>query len=197
MPNPVVIKKYENRRLYDTSGSRYVNLPEIAQMIRDGAEVQVLDARSGDDLTRVILTQIIFEDARKKKGDLPLDFLRELIVTSDRALRDFVSWYAQAAQRAQKGAQEALGEGPLAPALPFIEKLLEGIRAKEARREAPRRPAEASSETETVVALRSRIEELERKLRRQGKRRKAASRPAASPRRAPARKREAPAEEER
>ena len=61
-----VIKKYENRRLYDTGASRYVNLEDVARMVREGVEVQVVDARSGEDLTRVILTQVIVEDAKTK-----------------------------------------------------------------------------------------------------------------------------------
>jgi hypothetical protein len=60
----VVVKKYENRRLYDTAASRYVNLDDVARMVREGVEVQVVDARSGEDLTRVILTQVIMEDAK-------------------------------------------------------------------------------------------------------------------------------------
>ena len=60
----VVVKKYENRRLYDTGASRYVNLDDVARMVREGVEVQVLDARTGEDLTRVILTQVIMEDAK-------------------------------------------------------------------------------------------------------------------------------------
>ena len=118
MTQPVVVRKYENRRLYDTSSSRYVNLPEIAQLIREGTEVQVVDAKSGDDITAVILTQIIHEDARAKRGDLPIPFLRELVVASDRAFRDFVVWYADAALSAQRGAKEAFP--PLAHVLPFF-----------------------------------------------------------------------------
>ena len=76
MSQPIVVRKYENRRLYDTSSSRYVNLPEIAQMVREGAEVQVVDAKSGEDITRVILTQIIHEVARQKKGDMDGMFIQ-------------------------------------------------------------------------------------------------------------------------
>jgi len=158
MSQPVVVRKYENRRLYDTSSSRYVNLPEIAQMIREGAEVQVVDARSGEDITRVILTQIIHEDARRKKGDLPLPFLRELVVASDRAFRDFVAWYADAALSAQRGAREVFP--PLAHALPFLEKTLETLKQKAA-------PAGARPEggtPEEVEQLKARVAELEARL---------------------------------
>ncbi len=162
MIQPVVVRKYENRRLYDTSSSRYVNLPEIAQMVREGIEVQVVDAKSGEDITRVILTQIIHEDARQKKGELPLPFLRELITTSDRAFRDFLSWYADAALSAQRGAKEVFT--PLAHALPFLERTLETLKQKAAAG-ATGKP-EAVPKLEDVEALKVRIAELELKLAR-------------------------------
>ena len=158
MTQPVVVRKYENRRLYDTSSSRYVNLPEIAQLIREGAEVQVVDARTGEDITRVILTQIIHEDARQKKGDLPLPFLRELVVASDRAFRDFVAWYADAALSAQRGAREVFP--PLAHALPFLERTLETLRQKAAPGTGPT----SGAAVEDVATLKARIAELEAQL---------------------------------
>jgi polyhydroxyalkanoate synthesis repressor PhaR len=98
MKTPVtVIKKYENRRLYDTAAKRYVNLDDIAALIRQGKEVKVVDARSGDDLTRVTLTQIITEDAKEKPTGLPLELLRQLIVASDQARQEFVMWYLKSA----------------------------------------------------------------------------------------------------
>ena len=78
-PSVIVIKKYGNRRLYDTTSSRYVNLEDLAGHIRAGREVQVVDAKSGQDLTRVILTQIITEDAKDKPTGLPLELLRQLM----------------------------------------------------------------------------------------------------------------------
>ena len=62
-PSVILIKKYGNRRLYDTAGSRYVNLDDLAAHVRAGREVRVVDAKTGQDLTRVTLTQIITEDA--------------------------------------------------------------------------------------------------------------------------------------
>ena len=74
-PATVVIKKYGNRRLYDTAGSRYVNLDDIARFVREGKELQVVDAKTGQDLTRVTLTQVIMEDAKDKPTGLPLELL--------------------------------------------------------------------------------------------------------------------------
>jgi len=92
----LVIKKYENRRLYNTFASRYVNLEDVARLIREGADVQVIDAKSGEDLTRVTLTQIIVDDARGQPV-LPLELLRQLIVASDKARQDFLMWYLNTA----------------------------------------------------------------------------------------------------
>ena len=75
----IVIKKYANRRLYDTSGSRYINLEDIAARVRNGKDLQVVDAKTGEDLTRVTLTQIIVEDAKGQPTGLPLELLRQLI----------------------------------------------------------------------------------------------------------------------
>jgi polyhydroxyalkanoate synthesis repressor PhaR len=107
----VVIKKYGNRRLYDTSASRYINLEEIATLVRNGKEVRVVDAKTGEDLTRVTLTQIIVEDARVGPTGLPLELLRQLIVASDRVGREFVMWYLNSAFNAYQKVQESLESG--------------------------------------------------------------------------------------
>lgn len=108
---PVVIKKYGNRRLYDTSTSRYINLDDIARMVRNGKDVQVLDAGSGEDLTRVTLAQIIMEDAREQPTGLPLELLRHLIVATDEVGRDFVMWYLRSAFDAYQKLHSALQNG--------------------------------------------------------------------------------------
>jgi len=84
----IVIKKYPNRRLYDTSAGRYVNLDDVAALIRRGDDVRVVDARTGEDLTRVVLTQIIVEDVKGQPAGLPLDLLRQLVMATDKALSD-------------------------------------------------------------------------------------------------------------
>jgi polyhydroxyalkanoate synthesis repressor PhaR len=77
---PVVIKKYANRRLYNTSSSSYVTLEHLAEMVREGVDFVVYDAKTNEDLTRTVLTQIIFdEEARSTTNLLPLQFLRQLI----------------------------------------------------------------------------------------------------------------------
>ncbi len=76
---PVVIKKYANRRLYNTESSSYITLDNLAEMVRCGRDFVVYDARTGDDITRSVLTQIIVEEESKGKAMLPTAFLRELI----------------------------------------------------------------------------------------------------------------------
>lgn len=76
---PIIIKKYANRRLYDTSTSSYVTLEHLSELVREGQEFEVRDAKTGEDLTRQVLTQIIFEQETKGQGALPLNFLRQLI----------------------------------------------------------------------------------------------------------------------
>jgi polyhydroxyalkanoate synthesis repressor PhaR len=88
MAKAVLIKKYENRRLYDTTNSRYVNLDEVAQMLQRGEDVRVVDAASGEDITRLILTQIIVEDAKATDSNFPLDVLRQMVIASGRASRE-------------------------------------------------------------------------------------------------------------
>ncbi len=76
---PITIKKYANRRLYNTGTSTYVTLEDLAVMVKDGAEFVVIDAKTGEDITRSVLTQIIFEQEGKGTNLLPITFLRQLI----------------------------------------------------------------------------------------------------------------------
>jgi polyhydroxyalkanoate synthesis repressor PhaR len=107
----VVIKKYGNRRLYDTSASRYVNLEEIADMVRNGKDVQVVDATTGDDVTHVTMTQIIVEHAKDQPKSLPIELLRQLIVASDHAGQEFISWYLNSAMNTYEKLQTAIQGG--------------------------------------------------------------------------------------
>src|SRR5437588_10017992 len=107
-PAEIIIKKYGNRRLYDTVGSRYVNLDDLAEHIRAGREVRVVDAKTGRDLTRVTLTQIITEDAKDKPTGLPLELLRQLIIASDEVRQEFLMWYLKSAFDTYEKLQDAL-----------------------------------------------------------------------------------------
>ena len=90
---PVIIKKYANRRLYNTQTSAYVTLDHLSQMVKEGTEFEVRDARSGEDITRSVLTQIIFEEEAKGQNLLPIQFLRKLIRFYGDSLQAFVPGY--------------------------------------------------------------------------------------------------------
>jgi polyhydroxyalkanoate synthesis repressor PhaR len=90
---PVIIKKYANRRLYNTQTSSYVTLDHLAAMVKEGTEFEVQDARTGEDITRSVLTQIIFEEEAKGQSLLPIKFLRQLIRFYGDSLQTFVPGY--------------------------------------------------------------------------------------------------------
>src|ERR1035441_6414705 len=104
----VLIKKYPNRRLYNSSSRAYVNLNDLAALIRKGEEIQVVDAKTGEDITRVVLTQIIVEDAKDAPTGLPLELLRQLIMASDRAGQEFIMWYLKSAFDTYEKVQDAV-----------------------------------------------------------------------------------------
>ncbi len=93
---PIVIKKYANRRLYNTAKSSYVTLDDLAGMVREGQDFVVKDAKSGDDITRSVLAQIIFEEESKGQNLLPVKFLRQLIGLYGDSLEGFVPGYLEA-----------------------------------------------------------------------------------------------------
>ena len=94
----VTIKKYANRRLYDTESSSYVTLDRLAQMIREGRDFEVLDAKTGDDITHQVLTQIIVEEeARGGAMLLPAGFLRQIIGMYGNSMQGMVPQYLESA----------------------------------------------------------------------------------------------------
>jgi len=90
---PVTIKKYANRRLYNTATSSYVTLDDLCRMVKEGIEFVVYDAKSGNDITRSVLTQIIVEEESKGQNLLPINFLRQLIGFYGDSLQSVVPRY--------------------------------------------------------------------------------------------------------
>src|SRR5689334_1801232 len=99
-PEPVVIKKYANRRLYNTSTSSYVTLDDLSHMVKAGRDFVVFDAKSGDDITRAVLTQIIVEEEQKGQNLLPISFLRQLISLYGDSMQWLVPRYLEQAMAA-------------------------------------------------------------------------------------------------
>ena len=161
-PSTVVIKKYGNRRLYDTAGSRYVNLDDLAALVRAGKDVRVVDAKTGHDLTRVTLTQIITEDAKDKPTGLPLELLRQLIVASDEVRQEFLMWYLKSAfdtyEKLQDAVQNRLSEVQSA--------ILSPVDMMKRFLSAGSSSAQRSEQESEVEVLRRRVGELEAQLRR-------------------------------
>ena len=165
----VVIKKYENRRLYDTTNSRYVNLEEVAQLLQQGNDVQVIDATSGEDITRLILTQIIVEDAKTPESTFPLDLLRQMVVASGRASQESALQYMKTMLEIYQNVYRAM-PNPLNP-FDFTQNARANTeerpdsetRASSDAKSSESRQSHANrSEPENVEELKNRLAELEK-----------------------------------
>ncbi len=104
----IVIKKYANRRLYNTAKSSYVTLDNLSKMVRAGQDFAVYDAKTGDDITRSVLTQIIFEEEAKGQSMLPTNFLRQLISLYGDTLQGVVPSYLEASMETFAQNQERM-----------------------------------------------------------------------------------------
>jgi len=98
-PAPITIKKYANRRLYNTATSSYVTLDNLCQMVKEGADFVVYDAKTGEDITRAVLTQIIVEQEGKGQNLLPISFLRQLIAFYGDSMQWLVPSYLESSMR--------------------------------------------------------------------------------------------------
>lgn len=171
----VIIKKYANRRLYDTESSSYITLERLAQMVRDKRQFKVVDAKSGEDITRAVLAQIIMDEESRGATMLPVNFLRQLISMYGDSMQAVVPHYLEASldalQRNQSQLRETLA-GAFA-ANPFAEiarRNLEMFTATATGRPKPAgadQPAEADTRAE-LAALRAELAELQKKLDRLG-----------------------------
>jgi polyhydroxyalkanoate synthesis repressor PhaR len=172
VPQPLIIKKYENRRLYNTLTSQYINQEQVAQLVRDGHDVRVVDAATGEDLTRLILAQIVLEDAKTPDSVFPLDVLRQMILASGRATQENALRYMKTMMDMYQGAYRSLPSA-LNP-FEFLPGRWAQPRAAPgatggppASQEQPPPPSSGiPAQASEVDALKRRIEELESKLTR-------------------------------
>jgi polyhydroxyalkanoate synthesis repressor PhaR len=159
-----VIKRYSNRKLYDTQESRYVTLEEIEEMIRAGREISVVDAASGEDLTSVTLTQIILENERTRRASLPSAFLHQLIKHGE-SWQDFVQKSMRASLEGMISSQRDMerifrdwslraGWGAMGAVPPAAEPKRDGA------------GDDADKLREEVTALRDRLRSLEERLQK-------------------------------
>jgi polyhydroxyalkanoate synthesis repressor PhaR len=171
----VIIKKYANRRLYDTESSTYITLERLAEMVRQKREFQVIDAKSGEDITRPVLTQIIMDEEARGSTMLPVNFLRQLISMYGDQMQAVVPQYLEASldqlQRNQSQLREAMA-GAFA-ANPFAEMARRNMEmfTAAATGNRPAAAGEASPEApkpsgDELAALKAQLAELQKQLDR-------------------------------
>lgn len=157
----VTIKKYANRRLYDTSRSSYITLDDLAAMVRSGQEFRVIDAKSEEDLTHQVLTQIIMDAEQRGQTMLPVSFLRQLITLYGDSMQSLVPGYLEASmdsfrtnqQKFRSAIEGALVGNPLAEIAKRNMAMFEAATAAF-------RPAPPPSKDDEITALRAEIEAL-------------------------------------
>ena len=175
----VTIKKYANRRLYDTESSTYITLDRLAQMVREGREFEVVDAKSGEDITRQVLTQIIVEEEARGSTMLPVNFLKQLIGLYGNSMQSMVPQYLEAAmeafQRNQSAMRDAFGGKMFADITKRNMEMFEGAsRAFTGGAGAPKPKAEAKPEKKSageaeLDQLKAELEALRNKVDRLSK----------------------------
>lgn len=173
----VIIKKYANRRLYNTQSSSYITLDHLAKMTREGIEYKVLDAKSGADITHQILTQIIMEEESSGEQMLPVNFLRQLISMYGNSMQSLIPHYLEASMdnfranqaKLHKAFEESIGNNPLA-------RLAETNMAMFKAAAAAFMPGADRSETpaprdqrDEIDTLRAQMAEMQKKLDQLGK----------------------------
>ena len=180
---PVVVKKYANRRLYNTESSSYITLDNLAEMVRAGRDFVVYDAKSGDDITRGVLTQIIVEEEGKGRNMLPTNFLRQLIGFYGGAMQGVVPGYLEQAMKTFTEQQEQVQAtmrktvGSMSNLFPFgnveelgrqnmamMERAFSMFTPFKATTDANRPPLSVDETTRENAALRAEVERLRREL---------------------------------
>jgi polyhydroxyalkanoate synthesis repressor PhaR len=178
----VIIKKYANRRLYNTESSSYITLDHLAQMTRDGRDFKVIDAKTEEDITHNILTQIIMEEENRGQTMLPVNFLRQLISMYGDSMQAMVPQYLEASmdafRRNQSQFRQAI-EGTFAGG-PFAEIARRNMDMFEAAANAFKAgkagapgaataPAAPSSKEDDIAALKEQLAGLQDKLDKLGR----------------------------
>jgi polyhydroxyalkanoate synthesis repressor PhaR len=168
----VIIKKYANRRLYDTESSSYITLERLAEMVRQKREFQVVDAKTGEDITHNVLTQIIMDEEARGQTMLPVNFLRQLISMYGDSMQSMVPQYLDASMLAfrknqaqfQKAMEGAFGGGP------FAEIARRNMEMFEAATSAfkPKTIGDESAKDDEIAALKAQMAELQSKIEKLG-----------------------------
>jgi polyhydroxyalkanoate synthesis repressor PhaR len=158
----VTIKKYANRRLYDTESSTYITLDRLAEMTREGREFEVLDAKTGEDITRHVLTQIIVDEEARGSTMLPVNFLKQLIGLYGNSMQGMVPQYLEAAMDAFQRNQSAVRDAFSGNVLADVAKRNMAMFEEASRAFAGK--AKADSEDSEVDQLRAELAALQAKV---------------------------------
>jgi len=174
----VIIKKYANRRLYDTESSSYITLERLAEMVRQKRQFKVVDAKSGEDLTRGVLTQIIMDEESRGATMLPVNFLRQLISMYGDQMQSVVPQYLEASlealQRNQSQFRDAMaGAFASNPFAELARRNMEMFTAAAAGRTAgaggeAEKPATEGDTKAELAALKAQLQDLQKKLDKLG-----------------------------
>ena len=172
----VTIKKYANRRLYNTQSSSYITLDHLAKMTREGVDYKVLDAKSGADITHQILTQIIMEEESSGEQMLPVNFLRQLIGMYGNSMQSLIPHYLEASMdnfranqaKLHKAFEDSIGNNPLAR---LAETNMAMFKAAAAAfmPGAERTDAPKPDQKDELAALRAQMAEMQKQLDQLGK----------------------------
>jgi polyhydroxyalkanoate synthesis repressor PhaR len=169
----VTIKKYANRRLYDTESSSYITLDRLAAMIREGRDFEVVDAKTGEDITHQVLTQIIVDEESRGSTMLPVNFLRQLIGLYGGQMQGAVPPYLEAAMEAFQKNQQAMA-GAFGPNMfadlakrnmAMFEEATQAMTGKKAQAT----PAKGDGSAEELAKLKEELAALQAKVDKLGK----------------------------
>ncbi len=168
----VIIKKYANRRLYNTETSSYITLDHLATMTREGRDFKVVDAKTDEDITHNVLTQIIMEEESRGETMMPVNFLRQLISMYGDSMQTMVPGYLEASMdsfRRNHDQFKSAVEGAFANS-PFADIAKRNLAMFDvaAQAMAPPAPAPAASKDDEIAALRSELAKLQEKVEKLG-----------------------------
>jgi len=166
----VIIKKYANRRLYNTESSTYITLEHLADMVRKKREFKVVDAKSGEDITHNVLTQIIMEEEASGQSMLPINFLRQLIAMYGNSMQAMLPQYLEASLEAFQRSQSQMSETVAGAftAGPFGEIAKRNMEMFTAAARGVQPPPPSKDSREEIAELRAQLAELQKKIDKLG-----------------------------
>jgi len=161
---PVLIKKYANRRLYNTETSSYITLDHLSAMTREGRDFQVFDARSGEEITRSVLTQIVMEEESTGQTMLPVPFLRQIIAMYGDSMQSAVPHYLEASMAAFTENQSKFRDAAMKPFEQLAKQNMALFEAATTMLGGKRGPAAPAGKTDDVADLKAQLAALQKRI---------------------------------